>query len=526
VPAALIAWGTSLTNTQSLAGTALSTWTGTAPCGTPAWAGITCAGTPAAPTVIALRSLSLSGTLSCFQGNLATLLSIDVSINSLTGSIPGCLASSLTVLTLLNLGQNRLTGTLPPELPPTTNKLLLSVYDNALVGTVPANYSKFTSIAIAYNSGLYGPLPPGILASDLVGWTSGSAFAACASSTTGCLLGTSIGLDRDLVSILADIGPALDPSGAVLGSWSNSSLRQPCPPYTGQRTTQLGYGRWLPGLFKPSSYGAATGTSYCADSGATPAAPFVFIAATTMDTLANPATSGTLGVNSALVGGISCLCASGLRLRGTLPMQLRELRTTTVILLSRNALTGSLPAAWGQNVTWNSSATPTPGFDSAVLLDLSQNALNSTLPASVGSLGSTLGLGLFDNAFVGTVPPAYTALKWLSLAYNPGLVGALPAGFTGLELFAWSAYYSGYYSWCDCSLAARGCAALTRPCGQDLYLHKWRGSHVRRAAQLWHQRRLRHGVPLRHGTRYGYRGTLALCLPRFASASPSALTVL
>jgi hypothetical protein len=236
-----------------------------------------------------------------------------------------------------------------------------------------------------------------------------------------------------------------------------------------------------------------------------------------MDTLANPATSGTLGVNSALVGGISCLCASGLRLRGTLPTQLRELRTTTVILLSRNALTGSLPAAWGQNVTWNSSATPTPGFDSAVLLDLSQNALNSTLPASVGSLGSTLGLGLFDNAFVGTVPPAYTALKWLSLAYNPGLVGALPAGFTGLKLFAWSAYYSGYYSWCDCSLAARGCAALTRPCGQDLYLHKWRGIHVRRAAQLWHQRRLRHGVPLRHGTRYGYRGTLALCLPRFAS---------
>ena len=458
-PAALIAWGCTLTNCSSgvLNGTALSTWAGAAPCGTPAWTGITCTGTGAAavPTSIALRSLSLNGTLSCFQGNVSSLLSIDLSVNSLSGSIPGCLVANLTALTLLNLAQNRLVGTLPPELPPSINKLRLAVYDNGLYGTVPASYSAFTWLAIAYNSGLFGALPTGFTASMLQGWT-GSAFAACTSATaptgTGCLFGTSIGLDRNLTDILADLAPALDPGNTVLRSWTNATLRQPCPPYTGQRSTQPSYGRWLPGLFQPSSVGASTGTTYCQDYGNTPAAPFVFLTATTISTLANPTGSSsspgtTLPQNSALAGGISCLCASGLGLNGTLPTQLRELRTTTNIMLSRNALSGSLPSAWGQNVTWTNFATPTPGFDAVLVLDLGQNALSSTLPASMGSLGSSVGLGLFDNSFVGTVPASYASLNWVALSYNPGLVGALPARFTSTKLFAWTSYRVGYYSW-------------------------------------------------------------------------------
>ena len=467
-PAALIAWGCSLTNCSSgvLNGTALSTWTGAAPCGTPAWTGITCTGTGAAavPTAIALRSLSLNGTLSCFQGNVSSLLSIDVRINALSSPIPGCLVANLAALTLLNLAQNRLVGVLPSALPPSTNKLRLAVYDNLLEGTVPATYSAFVWLAIAYNSGLVGALPANVTASTLQGWT-GSAFAACASAAaptgTGCLFGTSIGLDRNLTDILGDLARALDPSNSTLRSWTNATLRQPCPPYTGQRSTQPGYGRWLPGLFQPSSVGAATGTTYCQDYGNTPSAPFVFVTATTMKTLANPTGSwqspGTaLPQNSALTGGISCLCASGLGLSGSLPAQLRELRTATNIMLSRNALVGSLPASWGQNVSWTNFATPTPGFDAALLLDLGQNALSSTLPASVGSLGSSVGLGLYDNAFIGVVPSSYTSLNWVALSYNPGLVGALPAGFTNAKLFAWTSNTAGYYSFWYVYIAGYG----------------------------------------------------------------------
>ena len=41
---------------------------------------------------------------------------------------------------------------------------------------------------------------------------------------------------------------------------------------------------------------------------------------------------------------------------------------------------------------------------------------------------------------------SYTSLLWVSLSYNPSLLGALPAGFTGSKLFAWSANRNSYYS--------------------------------------------------------------------------------
>jgi hypothetical protein len=130
------------------------------------------------------------------------------------------------------------------------------------------------------------------------------------------------------------------------------------------------------------------------------------------------------------------------------PVQLRELRTTTVILLSRNALKGSLPSAWGGNVGWTVTGPASKGFDSCALLDLSQNQLNATLPSALANLGAKIGVSLFDNLFSGTIPASYTALKWLALAYNPLLVGVLPAGLAATgKLFAWSASQLDFFSY-------------------------------------------------------------------------------
>lgn len=63
--------------------------------------------------------------------------------------------------------------------------------------------------------------------------------------SSGFLYGTSIGLDRPLASILLDIKAALDPSGAVLGSW-NASQSQPCRPWTTSPST-IGQSAALPG---------------------------------------------------------------------------------------------------------------------------------------------------------------------------------------------------------------------------------------------------------------------------------------
>ena len=384
----------------------------------------------------------------------------------------------------LDLGQNALNGTLSATLAQLTNASIigLAVYDNMFSGTIPAAYSAFSWIAVAYNAALVGAVPDGMVNSTmnkLESWstygTSGfysytwGATAATSSTvsnyyyvqaltfSTGYLFGTSIGLDRPLAAILLDLKAALDPGGTVLTSW-NSTTMQPCPPWVayssnpGQQASSPGYGRWLPGLFKPSSLGAATGTTYCQDYGNKPVAPHVISSTSTLVTLNNPMGAATtityttdLPQNTALTAGTAALSLAGLSLAGTVPLQLRELRTATVVLLTRNSLSGSLPSGWGQAVTWTYFPT-TRGFDTCVLLDVGQNALTGTLPSALGSFGGKLGLGIHDNAFSGTVPTAYTALSWVSLAYNPALVGALPTGFTSSKLFAWSGNQNGFYS--------------------------------------------------------------------------------
>ena len=391
----------------------------------------------------------------------------------------------------LDLGQNWLTGTLSSGLASLSSaaNIGLAVYDNQISGTIPPSFTAFSWIAVAYNPLLYGVIPTGMVTSSqnmLQAWSSlnngfysytwGSTVASSSALSntnlqaptysTGFLFGTSIGLDRPLAAILLDLKAAMDPSGTVLTGW-NSSTMQFCPPWQsygsnpGQRTSSPGYGRWLVGLYKPSSYGASTGTSYCNDYGNTPTAPFVYTYASppVVQALSNPmgsavASTSTVPQTAALAGGISSLCLNAVGLKGTLPVQLRELRTTTAVLLSRNALTGALPSAWGASVAWNFSGSATKGFDSCVLLDLSQNRLNSTLPSALGYLGKNVGVALADNLFSGSVPATYTALSWVAVAYNPSLVGVLPAGLAAAgKLFAWSAYQCDFFSWTWASAA-------------------------------------------------------------------------
>jgi hypothetical protein len=324
------------------------------------------------------------------------------------------------------------------------------------VGALPAGLVNATMNKLQAWSG-YGAT--GYFSYLFAGYTT---YVQAPTYSTGYLYGTSVGLDRPLAAILSDLRAALDPSGIVLGSWG-SSLVQPCPPWLasyysnpGQRSTQPGYGRWVPGLFKPTTVGAVSGTSYCQDYGTTPLAPFIYSTSTTITPLDNPtgsasAPSTAMAQNAALVGGVSSLLLNGLGLRGSVPVQLRELRTTTVILLSRNALAGSLPSDWGSSVSWTYTS-PGTGFEACTLLDLGQNALNATLPATIGLLGngsgtSKLGLALYDNLISGSLPPSVASLAWLALAYNPLLVGALPAGVGSGKLYAWSANQNGFFSW-------------------------------------------------------------------------------
>ena len=110
-------------------------------------------------------------------------------------------------------------------------------------------------------------------------------------------------------------------------------------------------------------------------------------------------------------------------------------RVRCCVTQSINKLQGTLPSCL-------SSLT------ALTLLDVSRNALSGVLPVELAQmpLAAGMGVSLFDNLFSGTVPPEYSSLSWVALAYNPLLVGALPSGFTVAGATAKLRTWSGYYN--------------------------------------------------------------------------------
>ena len=384
----------------------------------------------------------------------AGVQAITLSGLGLNGTLPAVL-SSVASLTYLDVSRNALTGSLPPEL--NLTGLKLSVFDNNLTGTVPTTYvSKLSWIALAYNPALYGAWPSGLQPYGYTGalpivqssYTSTVTAFAYASGVatgvrsptagTGCMTGTSLGLDRPMNAILRDAVAALDPSGALLPSWRRGW--QPCAPYTGpaQNTSSVMYGQsW-----------AGVGVN-CHDG-----------------TFSAGAWQSCSSIASYAGAGVQQLLLDGLGLNGTLPLQLRELRTVTTVSLTNNALTGSIPAAWcarrrraaccarraeaaaccaclrhrGLPMSWALFPNNTVGFAAMSMLDLNRNALSGSLPPELVNVTSLRQLAVWDNNLTSTVPSAYTSLSWIALAYNPALYGAWPSGLQSYGYLAGMGY--------------------------------------------------------------------------------------
>ncbi|KAH0869484.1 hypothetical protein HID58_076506 [Brassica napus] len=83
-------------------------WTGNDPCDS--WTGITCSGSDV--TMVKLRRLELTGTISPSFAKLTSLETIDLSNNNLTGNIPTEL-TTLPMLRTLNVSINNINGAVP-----------------------------------------------------------------------------------------------------------------------------------------------------------------------------------------------------------------------------------------------------------------------------------------------------------------------------------------------------------------------------------------------------------------------------
>lgn len=162
-------------------------------------------------------------------------------------------------------------------------------------GTVPATYSLFSTngISICHCPNLFGPLLWNItIYPEYLYWSS--------AWRNTYLLGTSIGNDRPLAAILGDIRAAVNPSGTALAGWTFGSTLNPC----------AGYSAVTPG--RPTSSLYPSGFPYIS---------------------CNDVYAG-VALTRVVYGGVYSLSLSGVNLGGTVPSQLRDLRSTIVIDLT------------------------------------------------------------------------------------------------------------------------------------------------------------------------------------------------
>uniref|UniRef100_A0A7S4EKM4 Disease resistance R13L4/SHOC-2-like LRR domain-containing protein n=1 Tax=Pseudo-nitzschia australis TaxID=44445 RepID=A0A7S4EKM4_9STRA len=93
-----------------------------------------------------LRDGNLVGTIPTQMGLLDPDLEVlDLSLNSLTGTIPSEIAS-LTKLTILDLSNNKITGTIPLEIVQMEKLSVLYLGNNELAGSIPNDIGKLSSV--------------------------------------------------------------------------------------------------------------------------------------------------------------------------------------------------------------------------------------------------------------------------------------------------------------------------------------------------------------------------------------------
>ncbi|KMT05736.1 hypothetical protein BVRB_7g166660 [Beta vulgaris subsp. vulgaris] len=108
-----------------------------------------------------LRDFQLSGHIPDSLEFCSSIQSLDLSGNSLTGTIPSKICSWLPFLVTLDLSNNQLSGQIPPDLGKCQYLNRLDLSDNHLSGSIPlqlSNLNRLNEFSVAGND-LTGPIP-------------------------------------------------------------------------------------------------------------------------------------------------------------------------------------------------------------------------------------------------------------------------------------------------------------------------------------------------------------------------------
>uniref|UniRef100_A0A6N2KLY9 non-specific serine/threonine protein kinase n=1 Tax=Salix viminalis TaxID=40686 RepID=A0A6N2KLY9_SALVM len=127
------------------------------------WSGVKCSRKHQRVTVLDLRSLELSGSVSPYIGNLSFLREIYLQNNSFRHEIPAQIGR-LHRLQILLLHNNSFSGEIPASISGSYNLVALKLANNKLVGEIPVefgSFSKLKNLSLAGNN-LTGTIPPSL----------------------------------------------------------------------------------------------------------------------------------------------------------------------------------------------------------------------------------------------------------------------------------------------------------------------------------------------------------------------------
>ncbi|XP_009116312.1 leucine-rich repeat receptor-like protein kinase TDR [Brassica rapa] len=371
------------------------------------WSGILCNQNSTSVISINLSSKSLSGTFpatlltaftdllelnisdNSFSGslpqeifNLTTLRSLDISLNNFSGPFPNG-ASSLKSLTILNALSNSFTGSLPTDLPLLESLKVLNLAGSYFTGSIPAQYGSFKSLEFLH---LGGNLLSGHIPKELGGLKSMTHMEIGYNSYQG-VIPWQIGFMSEL--------KYLDIAGANLSGF--------LPKHFSNLTK-------LESLFLFRNH----------LSGSIPWELGSITSLVNLD-LSDNHLSGTIPESFAELKNLKLLSLMYNEMSGTLPEGIAQLPSLDTLFIWNNYFSGSLPKSLGMNsnLRW---------------VDVSTNSFQGEIPQGICSRGFLYKLMLFSNNFTGTLSPSLTncsALVRIRLEDN-AFSGVIPFSFSQL----------------------------------------------------------------------------------------------
>ncbi|MEM9337183.1 MAG: hypothetical protein AAGA66_00520 [Bacteroidota bacterium] len=373
-----------------------------------------------------LNDNQLTGPIPTGFGNLKEAIVLNLSKNQLSGPIPGDIVDMEAMLSL-SLNANNLTGTIPQDIGQLTNLEQLRLDRNQLAGEIPASLSNCTQLMrlYLYDNQLSGPLPSGLgqLTNLQVLWAYDNQLSGALPANMDQLsqfTSFQIYSNQFVFSDLEEAHPALTQkmgSGFRYFPQANLQVSGTIEPFLGE-----------PFTLASGLTGRDNRYEWFKDDQ-------VLSEATSSDLSFDPVAPATAGnytfrvTNSAipnLVLESEPITVSPIE--NPCPVPATEKEALIDLYYSTDG------PNWTNRTNWLSDAPVcdwegvTVANGVVTLLELPENGLSGTIPASIGALSHLIHLDLRGNQIEGEIPPAIGTLfelEVLELSENM-LTGSLP----------------------------------------------------------------------------------------------------